>query len=111
MGSRRTYLKKLTQLLTLTGDGVFTVQTAKDKKENLLQNYYQTKSPLKAKLKWQKILEGLTEELPMILGIPSDNGGGIQRGANWGPLAIREEILPLRKEFQDSGDVRVIPHL
>jgi agmatinase len=111
MGSRRTNLKNLTQLLTLPGNGVFTVQTAKDKKENLLQNYYQTKSPLKAKLKWEKNLQALTEELPIILGIPSDNGGGIQRGANWGPLAIREEILPHRKEYQDLGDVRVIPHL
>lgn len=47
----------------------------------------------------------------MVLGIPSDSGGGIQRGANWGPLAIRMELQKNNSEFHDLGDVRVIPHL
>ena len=111
MDSRRTHLKYLNQLLTLPGDGVYTVQTAKEKKEKLLLSYYNTKNPLKARIKWEKSLDLINTKIPLLMGIPSDNGGGIQRGANWGPLAIREEILQLHKEFQDLGDVRVIPHL
>ena len=60
---------------------------------------------------WEKSLNNISTEIPLILGIPSDNGGGIQRGANWGPLALREEILTEINSFQDLGDVRVIPHL
>lgn len=111
MDTRRAHLKYLTQLLTLPGDGVYTVQTAKDKKEKLLFAYYKTTSALKARPHWEKSLNSIHEDKPIILGIPSDNGGGIQRGANWGPLAIREEIVELKKDYQDLGDVRVIPHL
>jgi agmatinase len=111
MDPRRTYLKYLNQLLTLPGDGVYTVQTARDKKEKLLWAYYKTKDPLRARLKWEKQLQLINDQKPLLLGIPSDNGGGIQRGANWGPLAIREQVMNLNSKFQDLGDVRVIPHL
>jgi agmatinase len=58
-----------------------------------------------------KSLDKLTVEKPWVIGIPSDNGGGIQRGANWGPLILRQELLSEKDEFIDLGDVRVIPHL
>jgi agmatinase len=111
MAQRRIDLKYLPQLLTLPGDGVFTVHTAQEKKNQLLQAYYQTTHPEKARQQWLKVLSKLETKLPWILGIPSDNGGGIQRGANWGPLAIREKILSHRDSFTDLGDIRVIPHL
>lgn len=104
-------MKNLNQLLTLPGCGVFTVHAGQEKKELLLNSYYGTASLVKARAKWEKNLEKITSSLPIIFGIPSDNGGGIHRGANWGPLAIREELLNERKSFQDLGDVRVIPHL
>jgi len=104
-------LKDIPQLLTLPGNGVFTVNTGKEKKEKLMLAYYGTKNVEKAKLKWLKNIEKLTIEKPWVIGIPSDNGGGIQRGANWGPLVLRQEILDVAKEYTDLGDVRVIPHL
>lgn len=104
-------MKYLNQLLTLPGSGVFTVHAGQEKKEHLIKSYYGTTSPLKAKIKWEKSLEKITSSKPMLIGIPSDNGGGIHRGANWGPLAIREQLLNERKHYQDLGDVRVIPHL
>ncbi len=104
-------MKDLPQLLTIPGSGVFTVNTGKEKKERLLEAYYKTKNTDKAREKWLKTFDKVSTDVPWVLGIPSDNGGGIQRGANWGPLAIREELLDLRKEFMDLGDVRVIPHL
>ena len=104
-------MKNLKDLLTVPGSGIFTVHTAADKKEKLLEAYYKTKDAVKAVALWKKSLDQLKPEVPMVIGIPSDNGGGIQRGANWGPLALRQEILSERKKFQDLGDVRVIPHL
>lgn len=104
-------MKNITQLLTLPGSGVFTVHTGQEKKEKLLKGYYGTTSPDKARVKWEKFLTNIAPDVPLILGIPSDNGGGIQRGANWGPLAIRMQLLEEKKSFQDLGDVRVIPHL
>lgn len=104
-------MKNLTKLLTLPGSGVFTVHTASEKKASLLKAYYRTESPEKAKTIWKKKLSTLTSKIPLIMGIPSDNGGGIQRGANWGPLVLRQELLDEKHSFQDLGDVRVIPHL
>ncbi len=111
MVSRGINLKKLDQLLTIPGSGVFTVNTGKEKKERLLKQYYKTTSPVKANKEWLKRLSNISASTPLLLGIPSDNGGGIHRGANWGPLAIREELLKHNVDFQDLGDVRVIPHL
>lgn len=104
-------MNKLKLLLTLPGNGVHTVHTAKERKEKLREAIFGTKDMAKAQKIWEKQLDDLSPEKPMILGIPSDNGGGIQRGANWGPLALRGEILREKDRFTDIGDVRVIPHL
>lgn len=104
-------MKYLPELLTIPGSGVFTVNTGKEKKDKLLKAYYGTTNPETARNKWLKSLEKPVQDVPWVIGIPSDNGGGIQRGANWGPLTLREELLPQRKNFFDLGDVRVIPHL
>lgn len=104
-------MKNLTNLLTLPGNGVFTVHTGAEKKEKILKAYYKTSNPEKARQIWEKSLNALKADKPLLIGIPSDNGGGIQRGANWGPLVLRQELMPELKNFTDMGDVRVIPHL
>jgi agmatinase len=104
-------LKDLTKLLTLPGNGVYTVHTGQQKKEKLFKEYFGTTDVKKAEIKWTKSLNVLNPKVPWVIGVPSDNGGGIQRGANWGPLMIRQEILSESKNYQDLGDVRVIPHL
>jgi agmatinase len=104
-------LKLIPQLMTLPGAGVHTVHTAKEKKEKLFKAYYGTKNFDLAHSKWLSSLNKLKTNKPWIIGIPSDNGGGIHRGANWGPLAIREELLEEKSQFHDVGDIRVIPHL
>ncbi len=104
-------MKHLTDLLTLPGNGVFTVNAGKEKKEKLLKAYFGTKDSNIAQAKWQKKISRLSSEVPWVIGIPSDSGGGIQRGANWGPLVLRREILDIKDRFLDLGDVRVIPHL
>ena len=104
-------MNKLKLLLTLPGNGVHTVHTARERKERLREAIFGTKDLKKAETLWGKKLDELPVNRPLVIGIPSDNGGGIQRGANWGPLAIRGEILQEKNKFTDVGDVRVIPHL
>lgn len=95
------------------GDGVYTVNTAKERKAVLRQRLFgQTEDvrPL-----WLAALAQLPEQTTpaVLLGVASDCGGGILRGANWGPLFLR---LALLEQFPasypaDLGDIRVIPHL
>jgi agmatinase len=94
------------------GDGVFTVNTAKERKEKLNQRLFG--QPQDIRPLWEKSLEKLDEyQGCVITGVCSDTGGGIQRGANWGPLFVREQILEdfSQTKFFDIGDIRVIPHL
>lgn len=91
------------------GEGVFTVHTASDKRLSLQTKLYGTQNPREA---WLEQLAQLTPTSACLIGIPSDTGGGIQRGANWGPLYVREAVLQDGAlDLIDLGDVRVIPHL
>ena len=114
--TRNEFLSKLKHYLTPPGEGVFTVHTASDKRINLQKKIYGPDAVKDNRVRaiWE---ESLTNTLPLskcvIFGIPSDCGGGIQRGANWGPLFLRETLVNSREDLRafDVGDVRVIPHL
>lgn len=109
------WIRQLKAMLIPAGSGVFTVQTAKEKKATLQQRLY-------GEVDNDAILGAFFETLDKahnisspigLLGIASDNGGGILRGANWGPLFIREKLYQqnLPKNLIDFGDIKVIPHL
>jgi agmatinase len=104
--------EKLTQCLCPPGNGVFTVNTAKERKEQLHQTIFGQTTNVDDL--WKNSLNKLPDaSRAVILGIASDCGGGILRGANWGPLFIRTTLLeqhPTLNAF-DLGDIRVIPHL
>jgi agmatinase len=104
--------EKLTQCLCPPGNGVFTVNTAKERKEQLHQIIFGQTTNVDDL--WRNSLDKLPEApRAIILGVASDCGGGILRGANWGPLFIRTTLLeqhPTLNAF-DLGDIRVIPHL
>jgi agmatinase len=114
--SRHEFISKIKHYLTPPGEGVFTVHTASDKRINLHKKLYGANAVAENRVReiWE---ESLTNTLPLstcvILGIPSDCGGGIQRGANWGPLYLRESLINSREELNsyDIGDIRVVPHL
>ncbi len=112
MTTQAQFLAKIKQSLCPPGNGVFTVNTAKERKAALHQALYgQTENiePL-----WSASLEQLSSSSKaVILGIASDCGGGILRGANWGPLFVRSTLLSQYGSTNafDIGDVRVIPHL
>ena len=102
------FSKLAPDLLCPPGEGVFTVNTGKDKREKLQAALYGTQNPREA---WLASLKKLAQEQVVLFGVASDAGGGIQRGANWGPLFIREALLQDGTKLSDIGDVRVVPHL
>lgn len=107
-------LKLYSHILCPPGEGVYTHHTAKDKKENLHRLLYNTTEGVEKK--WKDSLDQFNDQRgSYLLGLPSDGGGGILRGANWGPLAIRLSLVEKWPKISDSvgdlGDIRVIPHL
>lgn len=103
-------------LLCAPGRGVHTVHTASDKKirlDNLLYDLREGEERDATAL-WREKLKSLsTHKGPVILGVCSDTGGGIQRGANWGPLTVRVAMAEAKRlgAALDLGDIRVVPHL
>jgi agmatinase len=114
--SRNEFLSKIKLYMTPPGEGVYTVHTGSEKRINLQKKMYGPEAVAAKKVRaiWE---ESLTATLPLskcvIFGIPSDSGGGIQRGANWGPLYLREALVNSRDQLKayDIGDVRVVPQL
>lgn len=118
MTSRSSLQEKMIQYLCPPGNGVHTIHTAKEQKASLHRKLFGTDEPGKVKELWQNHLQNLSSStLPVLLGVCSDNGGGILRGANWGPLFIRETFYNIEGDGDDKanvfdvGDIRVIPHL
>ena len=106
------FLKLLNLLLVPPGDGVLTIHTQKKRKQ-ILQNFlYKDAKDIKAD--WSNSLEKIQSMPVLLLGLCSDCGGGIQRGANWGPLFVRLAWLKskgyLEHNILDIGDIPVIPH-
>lgn len=103
---------KVTHYLCPPGNGVFTVNTAKERKQELHQRLYGRTDHIEAA--WRQQLGQLADDArPVVLGVCSDTGGGILRGANWGPLFLRQAMLSEAQpaDYFDIGDIRVIPHL
>lgn len=105
-------IKKIQKLLSPPGNGIYTVHTAKEIKDQYFETLYSSTDEKVVNTKWQQTLNHIDKtEKPLLIGIPSDTGGGIQRGANWGPLFIRKETQDLSSRILDIGDVKTIPHL
>lgn len=108
------YIEQFQACLCPPGNGVFTVNTAKERKAVLHQALFQETELTYVEQIWQQQLPKLADSgNAVILGIASDCGGGILRGANWGPLFLRTHLVEQYgyDQYFDLGDVRVIPHL
>ncbi|AYM88552.1 arginase family protein [Pseudoalteromonas agarivorans] len=107
------FKRKVEHCLCAPGDGVFTVNTAKERKAALRNKLYGQSENVD--VLWRDSLTQLPESphKAVMLGISSDCGGGILRGANWGPLFLRSALIDQQTQCRsfDLGDVRVIPHL
>lgn len=95
------------------GEGVYTVSNARDRKMKLHNILYKDSKDVQES--WLKSLQSNLKNgfnKVATLGICSDTGGGIQRGANWGPLFLREAMLSTTTASNlDLGDVFVVPQL
>jgi agmatinase len=114
--SQPSFFAAMKQYLTPPGEGVFTVHTGSERRNSLQAKLFGSDAVAQKRVRamWE---QGLEADLPkakcVIFGIASDCGGGILRGANWGPLFLRETMLGVYPDLPayDVGDVRVIPHL
>lgn len=102
----------LTAMLVPPGEGVFTYSHALSEREALTRLLYGVND---ARSQWLEQLSNLDNtDLPWVIGLPEDTGGGILRGANWGPLFLRlawYQQSMQRPKLVELGDVRVIPQL
>lgn len=106
------FFESISKYMTLPGNGVHTVHTAKEYKKALLKKYYDTEDINLAEKLWKDSYQAFNDSTPLVLGLCSDCGGGIQRGANWGPLFLRATMSSFcTQKFHDLGDIKVIPHL
>ena len=111
MKNYKEILNKLNHYFCPPGEGVYTVHTAKERKRALQEVLYPRSENIRDS--WSKSLAAMEDQKQVLLfGICSDTGGGILRGANWGPLFIRMSLLDRfpELEYLDIGDIRVIPH-
>lgn len=112
-------LQKLTLFLRPPGKGVFTVSTGSDLASSLWQTIYKTSDEKNVLSQWQKKLQNISQTKIILLGVPSDCGAGILRGANMGPLYLRQALykksffqkLLKTKSLLDIGDIFVVPQL
>lgn len=107
-------LDDIEDILCPPGNGVFTVKTAEDIIESVQREIYGDTGKEKIRLRWKESLKNIEQtDKPLLLGVCSDCGGGIHRGANWGPLFVRKGIqeIPGHAQYLDVGDIRIIPHL
>ena len=97
------------------GEGIHTLSAGGDSIKELQQLFYGRDLDKKERRSlWEGHLEKIREtDSPLLFGLCSDVGGGILKGAAWGPLYIRCEISDYINHpgFLDIGDVRVVPHL
>jgi arginase family enzyme len=110
---------ELAQLLRPAGGGLFTVSTGRAAQLALQQALYDAASAGDVDRAWRAALASIASARVVLLGIPSDCGAGLVRGAAYGPLALRQALLAGDPGFRgwaagriiDVGDVAVIPHL
>jgi agmatinase len=110
----------LTRFLRPAGGGIFTVSTGRAQQEALQRQLYDAPDADEVQRKWQEALAGVAAARAAIIGIPSDTGAGLVRGAAFGPEGVRRALLTACPDFSaraaragivDVGDVFAVPQL
>lgn len=108
-------LEKLRLFLRPPGKGIYTPSTGGGYATRLLERLYGTSDHKEVQVAWEDCLQRLRRINGVVLGLPSDTGAGIMRGASFGPIGIREAYLEkygnYPKDIVDLGDVIVVPQL
>lgn len=107
-------------MLRPAGGGLFTVSTGRTAQLALQRALYGAESPEEIDARWRSALAAAARARVAVLGIPSDCGAGLVRGASFGPQALRAAMLaadPALRSWTeaagvvDVGDVACIPQL
>jgi arginase family enzyme len=115
-----TLVEELATLLRPAGGGIHLVSAGKAQQEALQRQLYEAATAAEVASRWREALSRAASARAVLLGIPSDVGAGLQRGANLGPSAIRSRLLEEDPELParlrsagivDLGDVFVVPQL
>jgi arginase family enzyme len=112
--------QELEHLLRPAGAGIFTVSTGRLAQLELQSSLYGVSRADEVPAAWRSVLASVASARVAVLGIPSDCGAGLVRGASFGPQELRRGLLESRSDFRtwaagegvvDLGDVAVNPHL
>jgi arginase family enzyme len=107
-------------MLRPAAGGVYTVSTGRAEQEALQLQIYGARDAREVAERWRAALESVEHARVAIVGVPSDCGAGLVRGASFGPQAVRAAVLEQEPRFTDIaraesivdvGDVFTVPHL
>ena len=110
----------LAHFLRPAGGGIHTVSTGRAARESLQRALYGASDEAEVQARWRAALASIGTARVAILGIPSDCGAGLTRGAAFGPEAVRSALLRQAPDFParardagivDVGDLFVVPQL
>ena len=113
-------MDQIARFLRPAGGGIHTVSTGRRSREALQQTFYGARDADEVQAKWRTALASVGRAKVAVLGIPSDCGAGLARGAAFGPEGIRAALLRLCPDYSaraaragilDVGDVFVVPQL
>src|ERR1700690_184125 len=113
-------MDQIARFLRPAGGGIYTVSTGRRSREALQQRLYGARDAEEVEAKWREALQAVGRARVAVLGIPSDCGAGLARGAAFGPEGIRAALLRVCPDFSaraaragifDVGDVFVVPQL
>jgi arginase family enzyme len=113
-------MDQIARFLRPAGGGIHTVSTGKQVREQLQRSFYDARDAEEVQVKWRKALDAIGRARVAVIGIPSDCGAGLARGAAFGPEGVRAALLRAcpdfaaraeRAEILDVGDVFVVPQL
>ncbi|HVZ87555.1 MAG TPA: arginase family protein [Polyangia bacterium] len=113
-------MEDLSQYLRPAGGGIHTVSTGRAARETLQRALYDARDEAEVQAKWRASLAAVERARVAVLGIPSDCGAGLVRGAAFGPEAVRAAVLRRSPDFPrraaasgivDVGDLFVVPQL
>jgi agmatinase len=110
----------LSHFLRPAGGGIHTVSSGRAEREALQRALYDARDEAEIQTKWRAALASIGGARVAMLGIPSDCGAGLVRGAAFGPEAVRAALLRRVPDFParaaragivDVGDVFCVPQL
>jgi agmatinase len=113
-------IAELELLLRPAAGGLYVVSTGREEQLAIQRKIYGAASENEIALRWRQALQRARQARVLLLGVPSDVGAGIRRGASEGPQAIRARLVEEDPEFYgraaargvaDVGDVFVVPQL